>query len=118
MSTSHVMVLPSIEEGLALVQGQALACGCPMISSENTGGADLFSHGIEGFFVPIRSADAIAERLQQLADDPTLRQSMSEAALRRVKSLGGWEQYGLQYANFLTNLTSSGKAIAAGTATA
>nr|WP_236657033.1 glycosyltransferase family 4 protein [Acidisarcina polymorpha] len=29
MSTSHVMVLPSIEEGLALVQGQAMACGCP-----------------------------------------------------------------------------------------
>ena len=28
MSTSHVMVLPSIEEGLALVQGQALACSC------------------------------------------------------------------------------------------
>ncbi len=29
MSTSHVMVLPSIEEGLALVQGQALACELP-----------------------------------------------------------------------------------------
>ena len=46
MSRSEVMVLPSIEEGLALVQGQALACGCPLISSVNTGGEDLFSDGV------------------------------------------------------------------------
>jgi alpha-maltose-1-phosphate synthase len=118
MSTSHVMVLPSIEEGLALVQGQALACSCPLISSENTGGSDLFSHGVEGFIVPIRSADAIAERLQQLADDPGLRQSMSEAALRRVKSLGGWDQYGAQYAELLRKLSSDSTAAVASPAIA
>ena len=106
MSTSHVMVLPSIEEGLALVQGQALACGCPLISSEHTGGSDLFSNGIEGFIVPIRSSETITDRLQQLADDPLLRQSMSEAALRRVKTLGGWGDYGAQYAAFLQQLVA------------
>ena len=68
MSSSHVLVLPSVEEGLALVQAQAMACGCPLISSTNTGGEDLFSDGVEGFLVPIRSPEAIAERLQQLAD--------------------------------------------------
>ncbi|HEX5284573.1 MAG TPA: glycosyltransferase, partial [Bryocella sp.] len=38
MSHSHVLVLPSIEEGLALVQAQAMACGCPVLCSTNTGG--------------------------------------------------------------------------------
>lgn len=94
MSTSHVMVLPSIQEGLALVQGQAMACGCPLISSLHTGGEDLFTDGVEGFLVPIRSPEAITERLQQLADDPALQQRMSEAALARVQHLGGWTQYG------------------------
>lgn len=112
MSTSHVMVLPSIEEGLALVQGQALACGCPLISSEHTGGSDLFSHGVEGFIVPIRSSEAIVERLQQLADDPQLRRSMSDAALKRVKSLGGWQRYGEQYTAFLQDLTASNSLVA------
>jgi alpha-maltose-1-phosphate synthase len=107
MSTSHVMVLPSIEDGWGLVMGQAMACGCPVVSSDHTGGPDLYSHGVEGFIVPIRSADAIAQSLQQLADDPHLRQSMSEAALRRVKSLGGWEDYGRQYAAFLQELTGA-----------
>ena len=105
MSASHVMVLPSIEEGLALVQGQALACGCPLISSLHTGGEDLFSDSVEGFLVPIRSSNAILERLTQLADDPALRERMSEAALRRVKTLGGWAEYGAKYSELLERLT-------------
>jgi starch synthase len=94
MSASHVMVLASVEEGLALVQAQAMACGCPVIASQNTGAHDLFTDGKEGFIVPCRDSSAIASRLQQLADNPELRLGMSEAALQRVKSFGGWEQYG------------------------
>jgi starch synthase len=106
MSSSHVMVLPSIQDGFGMVLGQAMACGCPVISSTNTGGPDLFTHGIEGFEVPIRSADAILERLQQLADDPVLQQQMGRAALEKVKHLGGWRDYGEQYLSFLKKLVS------------
>jgi len=107
MSTSHVMVLPSIEEGLALVQGQALACGCPVIASTNTGGEDLFSDGIEGFIVPVGDSDAIAEKLRMLADDPSLQQRLSEAALRRVQFLGGWNDYGDRWERLLFTLTGA-----------
>lgn len=93
-SRSHVMVLPSVQEGLAMVQAQAMACGCPVIASENTGSRDLFSDGCEGYIVPIRMSDAITEKLQRLADDPDLRNRMSTSALSRVKSLGGWDAYG------------------------
>lgn len=105
MSQSHVMVLPSIEEGLALVQGQALACGCPVIASTATGSEDLFTDGVEGFIVPIRSVDAIVDRLQRFVDDPTLRDRMSAAALERVKSLGGWREYGDRWETLLHQLT-------------
>jgi len=94
MSRSHVMVLPSIEEGLALVQAEALACGCPVIGTDHTGAADLYEDGIEGYIVPIRRADSIAERIQQLIDRPTLRKRMSTACLARVGQLGGWHDYG------------------------
>ncbi|MGH6649311.1 glycosyltransferase family 4 protein [Aquabacterium sp.] len=96
MSRSHVMVLPSIEEGLALVQAQALACGCPVIGTGHTGAEDLFEDHEQGFIVPIRQSDAIAQRLQQLADDPGLRAEMSRKALIRVRSAGGWRDYGMQ----------------------
>jgi len=107
MSTSHLMVLPSIEEGLALVQGQALACGCPVLSSTNTGGEDLFTDEIEGFIVPIRDVSALTDRMQRLADDPALQSRMSEAALHRVGTLGGWEDYGDRWESLLEALIAT-----------
>jgi glycosyltransferase involved in cell wall biosynthesis len=93
-SQASVLILPSIEEGLALVQAQALACGLPVIASVNTGAEDLFTDGVEGFIVPPRDPAAIRDRVQRLLDDPALRESMKSAALNRVQSLGGWARYG------------------------
>jgi glycosyltransferase involved in cell wall biosynthesis len=96
MARASVMVLPSIEEGLAMVQGQALACGCPVIATTNTGAQDLFDDGREGFIVPIRKPDAIAEALVRLSLDRPLLDAMSHAARRRVEQIGGWDRYGAQ----------------------
>ena len=107
MSRSHVLVLPSIEDGFGLVMAQAMACGAVVVSSENTGGPDLYADGIEGFVVPIRDAEALSLRLQQLADDPELRLRMSQASLQRVAQLGGWHDYGEGCANHLRELTGT-----------
>jgi glycosyltransferase involved in cell wall biosynthesis len=109
MSRSHVLALASVEEGLALVQGQAMACGCPVVATVATGAEDLFRDGVEGFILPVRDSVALAERLQQLADDPELRQRMSAASLQRVQHLGGWNHYGEQWESFLYNLTGCRK---------
>lgn len=71
-----------------------MACGCPVIASRNTGAQDLITDGKEGFIFPIRDSDSIAERLQLLADNPELRSRMGHEALERIKSIGGWENYG------------------------
>lgn len=111
MSTSHVMVLPSIEEGLALVQGQALACGCPVIATTNTGAEDLFTDRLEGFILPVRRSDLLTEAMQQIYDDPELRQRMSQAALGRVDALGGWDTYGQRWEDLLGRLTSASSTV-------
>ncbi|MEO6806481.1 MAG: glycosyltransferase family 4 protein [Edaphobacter sp.] len=105
MSASHLLVLPSIEEGLALVQGQAMACGCPVLATTATGAEDLFTDGEQGFIVPDRDVDALSERMQQIADEPALQRQLSEAALLRVKTLGGWDQYGETWDRLLHQLT-------------
>jgi glycosyltransferase involved in cell wall biosynthesis len=94
MSRSHVLMLPSIQDGFGMVMAQAMACGCPVIASRNTGGADLFSDGREGYSVPIRDVDALVRRLQQLADYPEARAAMGRRALERVQGIGGWRDYG------------------------
>jgi starch synthase len=105
MSVSHLLVLPSIEEGLALVQGQAMACGCPVLATVSTGAEDLFTDGDQGFIVADRDVHALAQRMQQIADDPLLQRRLSEAALARVKHLGGWDQYGDIWDRLLHTLT-------------
>ncbi len=108
MQRSHVLVLPSIEDGFGMVMGQAMACGCPVIASTNTGAENLYTDGVEGFIVPIRDPDALALRLQQMADDRDLQRRMREASLEKVKSLGGWNDYGEQWEKLL--LKETGKA--------
>jgi alpha-maltose-1-phosphate synthase len=107
MSASHLLVLPSVEEGLALVQGQAMACGCPVLATTATGAQDLFTDSVEGFIVPDRDVNALTERMQQVADDPALQQKLSEAALLRVKTLGGWDRYGETWDRLLHQLTGT-----------
>ncbi len=107
MSRSHALVLPSIEEGLALVQAQALACGCPVICSTATGGEDLFTDGQEGYIVPVRDTAALTDRLQRLADDPILQRNMRSAGLARVRTLGGWSTYGDRWESLLRTLTTT-----------
>ena len=91
---ASVFVLPSLEEGLALVQGEALSFGIPLLITTNTGGEDLITHGQEGFIVPPADADALTEALQQLADEPQLRAAMSDRALEATQRLGSWDAAG------------------------
>lgn len=110
MSRASVMVLPSIEEGLAIVQGQALACGCPVIATAHTGAEDLFSDGSEGFIIPIRSPSKIAEKLVALYEDRELLERMSAAALVRVRDIRGWDKYGESSLDVFKRIASSNKA--------
>jgi len=87
MRRHDVFVFPSLFEGLALVQGEALSQGLPVITTPNSGGADILRDGVDGYIVPIRDADAIAERLLAFHEDRTLLHTMSESARERATQL-------------------------------
>lgn len=109
MARSDILVMPSVEEGLAMVQAQAMACGCALVCSTHSGGADLITEGVEGFIVPARDSAALTTRLHQLAEDPRLLQSMRAAALLRVQSLGGWADYGQRWDSLLREAAHPGQ---------
>jgi glycosyltransferase involved in cell wall biosynthesis len=99
-SQGSVFVTASIQEGLALVQAQAMACGLPVIATTNSGAATLFTDGKEGFIVPMRDPGAIREKILYLYEHPEVRDAMAEAARQRVQLLGGWEDYGNRMLSF------------------
>jgi glycosyltransferase involved in cell wall biosynthesis len=87
MRQHDVFVFPSLFEGLALVQGEALSQGLSVITTPNSGGADILRDGLDGFIVPIRDPEAIAARLLQFHDDRELLKRMSDSALEQARNL-------------------------------
>jgi glycosyltransferase involved in cell wall biosynthesis len=79
---ADVLVVPSISEGSANVCYEALASGLPIITTPNAG--SVVRDGIEGFIVPIRSAEAIAGKLGMLASDRALIGRLSTNAIQRA----------------------------------
>ncbi len=67
MHEHDVLVLPSLFEGFGLVILEAMAQGTSVITTDHTAGSDVIENGSDGFIVPIRSAEAIAEKLDLLA---------------------------------------------------
>ncbi len=58
---ADVFVLPSICEGSAMVTYEALKWGLPIITTANSG--SIVRDGIDGYIVPIRSSDTLANKL-------------------------------------------------------
>jgi glycosyltransferase involved in cell wall biosynthesis len=92
MREHDVLVFPSLFEGFGLVILEAMAQGTVVIATPHTAAPDLFEDGDGGFVVPIRSADAIAERLTQLGEDRNLLAAMSAQA-QAVAARWNWNRY-------------------------
>ncbi len=93
MRACDVFVLPSLVEGRALVQQEAMACGLPLIATRNAGGDDLITDGETGFLVPIRSPEALAEKISWCAANREASYGMGIAAQERAAQLT-WRGYG------------------------
>jgi colanic acid/amylovoran biosynthesis glycosyltransferase len=67
MQTSSVFLLPSIEEGIANVVVEAMALGCPVISTNCGGMEELISHQKEGWIVPVYDSKAMAAQILEFS---------------------------------------------------
>jgi len=87
---ADIFVLPTLCEGMATVHLEALACGVPVITTPNCG--SVVRDGVDGFIIPIRDAESLANRIEQLLTDRQLRHQMSVNARERAKEFT-WDKY-------------------------
>lgn len=92
MRENDVLVFPTLFDGFGLVMLEAMAQGTVVIGTPNCAAPDLLDDGRDGFIVPIRQADMIADRLTRLAEDRDLLAAMSNAA-RQTAARRTWEEY-------------------------
>ena len=92
MGRQDVLVFPSLFEGFGLVLLEAMSRGTTVITTAHTAGPDVLTEGTDGFIVPVRSAVAIAEKLEGLVREPERVRAMGEAARRKAAACS-WEAY-------------------------
>ncbi len=105
-SQNSIYILPSIDEGFAMVQAEAMACGLPVISSSNTGGEDIIRNGVDGFIVPVRDVGTLKEKISYLYEHEEKRKEMGRNALERAKEFT-WDRYGERMVEAYKTILSS-----------
>ncbi|MDR2440191.1 MAG: glycosyltransferase family 4 protein [Planctomycetaceae bacterium] len=86
ISMSDIVVLPSYHrEGIPNTLLEAMAMKKPIVTTNNVGCRDVVDDGINGFLIPIRDADALANAIEKLIDNPVLRKQMGEIGYEKIQ---------------------------------
>jgi D-inositol-3-phosphate glycosyltransferase len=81
-AAAEMVVMPSHYESFGMVALEAMAMGRPVIASEVGGLAYLVQDGLNGYHVPSRNPEALAERMYELLTNEECRQTMGLNARR------------------------------------
>lgn len=86
LNRADILVAPSVtsqagdQEGIPVVLMEAMAMGLPVVSTFHSGIPELVQDGVSGCLVPERSADALADKLAWLIEQPQHWLALSQAA--------------------------------------
>jgi glycosyltransferase involved in cell wall biosynthesis len=84
---TDIFVFPSWNDSFGLVNIEAMAAGCPVISSRNVGAiSEVVIDGITGILVTPKNSLELARGITRLIENPRLRKDMGMAGRRRYLS--------------------------------
>ncbi|SEF81217.1 Glycosyltransferase involved in cell wall bisynthesis [Nitrosospira multiformis ATCC 25196] len=86
LARASVFVLPSHDEGLPMAMLEAMAAERAIIVTPVGGIPEVIRDRENGLLVPPRDADALAQALKEVLENPLLRQMLAENALRTIES--------------------------------
>ncbi len=83
-SGAEIFVMPSLYEGFGLPPAEAMACGVPVVASNTTSIPEVVKDA--GLLVDPENVDEIAQAIQQILKDSTLKQTLIAKGLNYVKA--------------------------------
>jgi glycosyltransferase involved in cell wall biosynthesis len=98
-----VYVQPSVQDGFGITVLEAMSYGRPVIASVGAGSSELVTDGKEGFRVPMRSPEALKEKMDYFYDNPSEIKRMGAEA-RRTAEKYSWENIKNQYIGIFKEL--------------
>lgn len=97
-----VFVLPSWREGVPRSAIEAAAMGKPLVVTDIRGCREVVRHGREGFLVPVRDPERLADAISTLVNDEEMRVRFGRAA--RVRAVDGFDE--AKVADLVVHLTT------------
>ncbi len=86
LQNCHIVAFPSYyREGVPKSLIEATAIGRPIITCNSIGCKDTVDDGVNGFLIPIKDSNALAEKLRILIEDKSLRERMGEASRTKAE---------------------------------
>jgi colanic acid/amylovoran biosynthesis glycosyltransferase len=91
LADADILLAPSVtaddgdQEGTPVALMEAMAAGVAVISTHHSGIPEVIENGVSGFVVPVRSVDALSERLRYLIEHPQVRLHIGEAGRAAVQ---------------------------------
>ena len=77
LAEADISVLPSYSEGLSNTLLESMAAGVPVVTTHVGGNPELIKDGINGFLVPVKSPQLLAEAMVRILDNPELARQLS-----------------------------------------
>jgi D-inositol-3-phosphate glycosyltransferase len=111
--SGSLFVLPSNEEGLGIVILEAMASGLPVVSTDCGGPATAVVPGVTGLLTPVGDAEALANAMRTVLEDPALANQMGLAGRRRVEEHFSYESAGRVYLDVYRTLLENDKKVRA-----
>ena len=86
LSISDVVALPTyFREGVPRVLLEALALGKPVVTTDNPGCRETVDNGENGYLVPVRSSQALAEAIMKLMEDELCGKRFGQRSRRKAE---------------------------------
>ena len=86
LEQADVLCAPSLgSESFGMVLTEAFAAGTTVVASDIAGYRDVVTDDVDGVLVPPADAQALAEALRDISEEPERRREMARAALRDVE---------------------------------
>lgn len=92
-NAADLFVLPSLEEGLAVVLCEALATGLPIVATRESGAAEIIEHDRSGTIVPSGSVERLTDAIGEMIALPDKRAEFSRHARIAAAGTHNWTQY-------------------------
>jgi glycosyltransferase involved in cell wall biosynthesis len=107
LAKHDVLVLPSRFDSFGLVVAEAMACGLPVIVTENVGAKQMVTHEVNGLIVPVADATALAGAMKWFISNRSLLPQMSCEARAAAESYD-WHYYHRRVVEFFCSLSRTG----------